>query len=125
MAQDRMKMNGVDIWQPDEGLKYNTEITYTKDSGRVQSGEAHITPMFTVEQLGYTATNIPQEEVTKILQIIDSGKPFTLHYFSLHYGRWRDAAFYVGKNSYDVGSLKDDDRYVSSLTFNMTGVKPI
>ena len=125
MVQERMQMNSGDIWQPDKGLQYNTETTYTEDSGRVQSGEAHITPMFTVEQLGYSATNVPQAEVTKILQIIDSGKPFTLHYFSMHYGTWRDAKFYVGKGQYSVGSWKTGEEYVESLSFNMTGVKPI
>ena len=125
MAQERMMMNDIVIHQPEKGLKYSTETKYSQDSGRVQSGEAHITPLFTVEQLGYSATNIKQPEVTKILQIIDSGKPFTLHYFSMHYGAWRDAPFYVGKGDYNVGSWKEGDEYVESLSFNMTGVKPI
>lgn len=125
MAQDKMKMNGVEIWQPDKGLQYNTETTYSEDSGRVQKGPAHITPLFTVEQLGYAAKNVPQAEVTKILQIIDGGSPFTLHYFSMHYGEWRDAKFYVGKGQYSVGSWKTGEEYVESLSFNMTGVNPL
>lgn len=125
MAQDRMQMNGVDIWQPDKGLKYSTETKYSEDSGRVQSGPAHITPLFTVEQLSYSAKNVPQPEVTKILQVIDTGKPFTLHYFSMHYGTWRTASFYVGKGDYNVGSWKTGEEYVESLSFNMTGVNPI
>lgn len=125
MAQDRMRINGEDIWQPDEGLQYNTETTYTEDSTRVMTGAAHFTPLFTVEQLGYTATNIPQPEVTKILQKIDKGQSFNLHYFSMHYGRWRDGVFYVGKGQYSVGSLVNDQEYVKSLSFNMTGVNPI
>lgn len=47
MAQDRMRINGEDIWQPDEGLQYNTETTYTEDSTRVMTGAAHFTPLFT------------------------------------------------------------------------------
>lgn len=125
MAQDRMKMNGIEIFQPDKGLQYSTETKYSEDSGRVQSGPAHITPLFTVEQLGYKATNVPQKEVTKILQIIDKGWPFTLHYFSMHYGEWRDEKFYVGKGQYSVGSWKTGEEHVESLSFNMTGVNPI
>lgn len=125
MTQDKMKMNGAVVWQPDIGLQYSTETKYSEDSGRVQSGQAHITPLFTVEQLGYSASNVPQPEVTKILQIIDTGKPFRLHYFSMHYGTWRDGMFYVGKGQYNVGSWKCGEEYVESLTFNMTGVDPI
>lgn len=125
MAQDRMKINDVEIWQPDKGLQYSTETTFSSDSARVQSGVGHFTPLFTVEQLGYSAKNVPQPEVTKILQFIDTGKTFTLHYFSMHYGEWRDATFYVAKGQYNVGSWKVGEEYVESLSFNMTGVKPI
>lgn len=125
MAQNRMKMNDIEVWQPDEGLQYNTETTYSEDSARTQSGKGHFTPLFTVEQLGYSASNVPQADVTKILQIIDSGKSFMLHYFSMHYGEWRDAPFYVGKGQYSVGSWKTGEEFVKSLSFNMTGVNPL
>lgn len=123
--QDRIRINGEDIWQPDENLKYSTETTYTEDSTRVMSGAGHFTPLFTVEQLSYSASNVPQREATKILQMIDKGHPFTLHYFSMHYGKWRDANFYVGKGQYSVGTLEENMEYVKELSFNMTGVNPI
>lgn len=125
MAQQRMMMNGMNVHQPDEGLKFNTETKYSEDSGRVQSGKAHITPLFTVEQYGYSATNVPQAEATKILQIICTGKPFKLHYFSMYYGTWRDAMFYVGKGDFDISSWKEGEESVKSLSFNMTGVDPL
>ena len=125
MAQQRIMMNDTVIHQPDEGLKFNTETKYSQDSGRVQNGEAHITPLFTVEQYGYTATNVPQEKATEIIRIICTGKPFKLHYFSMYYGEWRDAMFYVGKGDFDIGSLKEGEECVKTLSFNMTGVKPI
>lgn len=125
VKQDRMRMNDIDIWQPDKGLQYSTETTYTEGSARTMNGIGHFTPLFTVEQLGYSATHVPQPEVTKILRIIDSGGYFKLHYFSMHHGRWRDDMFYVGKGQYNVGSWKTGDEYVESLTFNMTGVNPI
>lgn len=125
MAQQKIKMNDIEIHQPDEGLKFSTETKYSQDSGRVQNGDAHITPLFTVEQYGYTATNVPQKKATEIIQIICTGKPFKLHYFSMYYGEWRDAMFYVGKGDFDISSLKEGEECVKTLSFNMTGVKPI
>lgn len=125
MAQEKIKINGEEIYQPDSGISYDFETTYTSDSTRTQSGEGNFTPMFTVEQLGYMATHIPQKEATKILQKVARGQYFTLHYFSMFYGEWRDDTFYVGKNSMKIGSLKDGDEYLDELSFNMTGRNPI
>ncbi len=125
MAQDTIKINGQEIYQPDENLAYDFETTYTEDSGRVQTGTGYFIPLFTVEQLNYTATDVPQAEATKILQMIDSGHEFTLHYFSMHYGRWRDGRFYVGKGDLSIGTLEDGEETLQSLSFNMTGVDPI
>ena len=126
MMQDLIRINGVDIFQPDEGLGYNFETTYTEDSTRLQSGSANFVPMFTVEQLNYTATDIPMEEATKILQMIAKGNDFTLHYYSVYYGGWRDGKFRVGKSSsISIGSLEDGNEKLSSLSFNMTGDNPL
>ena len=118
-------MNGVRIWQPDEGLAYNFETTYTSDSGRTAAGPLIDTPMFTVEQLGYTATDIPASEASAILQMMGKGQHFMLTYYSLYYRAWRTAEFYVGKGSASIGRLKYDDMRLDSLTFNMTGVDPL
>ena len=124
--QDLIRINGVDIFQPDEGLSYAFESTYTEDSTRLQTGTANFVPLFTVEQLNYTATDIPMEEATKILQMIAKGNDFTLHYFSVYYGGWRDGKFRVGKsNSISIGSLEENNEKLSSLSFNMTGDNPL
>lgn len=123
--QDRIKINEVDIYQPDEGLDYNFESTYTSDSTRVQSGHGHFTPLFTVEQLGFTASNLPVSEASKILKLVAKGNYFTLHYFSLYYGIWRDDTFYVGKGSGGIKTLKINEETVEELSFNMTGVNPL
>ena len=123
--QDTIKINGIEIFQPDEGLQANFETTYTSDSTRVQSGVAHFTPMFTVEQFSYQATDVPMDKATEILQIIAKGYPFTLHYFSVYYGVWRDGTFRVGKGSLAIGSLEENNTKLSSLSFNMTGDEPI
>ena len=125
MAQEYIKMNGTLIAQPDEGLGYDFETTYTEDSTRVQSGTLHASAMFTVEALSYKATYLPAAEATRILQIVDGGRPFTLHYYSLHYGGWRDGRFYVGKGSLAIGRLNAGSETVDELSFNMIGVDPI
>lgn len=123
--QDKIKINGIEIYPPDNDLASGFETTFTPDSGRVQSGVMHATPMFTAEQFTYTATDIPIAESSKILQMIVHGYSFTLHYFSPYYGRWRDDKFRVGKGSLSIGSLKKGEEKLTSLSFNMTGDNPI
>ena len=125
MAQEYIKLNGTVIAQPDEGLGYDFETTYTEDSTRVQSGTLHASAMFTVESLSYKASCLTAAQVTQILQIVDRGRPFTLHYYSLHYGAWRDGRFYVGKGSLTIGRLNAREETVDELSFNMIGVDPI
>lgn len=123
--QDYIKMNGITIRQPDEGLGFNFETTYTEDSTRVQSGEGHFTPMFTAESFSYAASWLTVEEMKTILQIVAKGGNFTLHYFSPYYGAWRDAPFYVGQGSLSIGRLNEAKEQFDSLSFNMIGVNPI
>lgn len=124
--QERIKINGIDVWQPDEGqLSYNFETTYTEDTTRVQSGEIHLTPMFTVESFGYSGSNLPMPKMVEILQNVAKGNRFTLHYFSPYFGTWRDDTFYVGKGSLSVGKLIEGEEIFDSLSFNMVGVNPI
>ena len=124
--QDLIRINGVDIFQPDEDLGYAIETTFTEDSTRLQNGSANFVPMFTVEQLSYQATDIPIEKATEILQMVGKGESFTLHYFSVFYGGWRDGTFRVGKsNTISIGSLEEGNEKLSTLSFNMTGDEPL
>ena len=125
MAQERYTINGIAIRQPDSGLAYDFETTYTEDSTRVQSGEGHFTPMFTVEALGYEASFLTIQEMQTILQLVAKGENFQLHYFSPYYGVWRTDSFYVGKGSLKIGCLIEDGEMYDSLSFNMIGVNPI
>lgn len=120
-----IKMNGTKIYQPDEGLEYKFTTTYTENSKRTQSGKGHFSPLFTVEQYGYKATNVPSAEVSKILKIIAKGKKFTLHCFSLYQNKWIDAPFYVGKGDLNIKNVSAESGIVGELSFNMTGVNPI
>lgn len=123
--QEVIKINGIEIYQPDSDLACSFETTFTSDSGRVQSGEMHASPMFTVEQFTYCATDIPIKKASEILQMIVHGRTFTLHYFSPYYGIWRDGKFRVGKGNLSIGKLKKDEEKLTSLSFNMTGDNPI
>ena len=122
---DRIRINGLDIFQPDEGLQASFETTYTEDSTRLQNGQANFVPMFTVEQFSYNATDVPIAEASKIIQQVIKGEKFTLHYFSPYYGAWRDGVFRVGKGQFSIGTLEESGEKLSSLSFNMTGDNPL
>lgn len=125
MAQEYIKINGVVIRQPDEGLGYDFETTYSADTTRTQNGRLVATRMFTVEALTYSASHMTAEEMRTILRAIAKGGVFTLHYFSPYYGAWRDGRFYVGKGSLSIRRLNASGEYYDSLSFRMTGVDPI
>lgn len=125
MSQDKIKINGTVIRQPDEKLVCSFETTYTEDSTRTQDGKGHFTRMFTVEQLSYTATHVSVKDASQILKFIIKGEYFILHYYSLYYNEWRDDTFYVGKGNFTIGTLSENNEYISSLSFNMTGVNPL
>ena len=125
MAQNYIKINNTVIRQPDEGLGFDFETTYTEDSTRVQSGVLHSTPMFTVESLSYSASTLTVAEAKTILQFVAKGNTFTLHYFSPYYGAWRDDKFYVGKGSLEIGRLNESGERIDGLSFNLIGVNPI
>lgn len=123
--QEKITINGTVIRQPDTGLAFDFETTYTEDSTRVQSGVGHFTPMFTVEAFGYEASGLTKAEMYTILQLVAKGGNFQLHYYSPYYGTWRTDTFYVGKGSLKIGSLIEDGELFDSLSFNMIGVNPI
>ena len=125
MAQDKIKMNSAVIRQPDAGLGYNFETTYTSDTTRSQSGVLYAPAVFTVEALSYKATGLTKAEMSQILQIVATGEPFLLHYFSPYYATWRTDSFYVGKGSLTIGTLNESDETFDELSFNMIGVNPI
>lgn len=126
MAQDKFMINDdVNTVQPDKGLKYDFETTYSEDTVRVQSGVMHITPLFTVEALGYSRKDLSAADMKLMLQKVAKGKPFKAHYFSAYYGQWRDDYFYVGKGSLNTGTWKQNEERFETLSFNMIGVNPL
>lgn len=125
MAQNRIKINNTVIYQPDEDLGYAFETTYSEDTARVISGKLNATPLFTVERLSYSASNIPVSEAAAILQRVAKGQKYDLYYFSPYYGTWREAKFYTPSGSIQIKRLKQNQEFYSNLSFDMTGVNPL
>lgn len=123
--QNEIKINGVKVFQPDEDMGWSFETTYSEGSTRTQAGKGRFTPLFTVEQLSYSASDVPIAEASLILNMVARGKNFSLFYFSAYYGRWRTDTFYVGQGEISIGTLEEDGERLSSLSFNMTGVNPL
>lgn len=121
MAQNYITINGVKIRQPDEGLGYDFETTYTEDSKRTQRGKLTTSRLYTVESFSYSATNVTAEEMKIILHELMKGEFFTLHYWSPYYGAWRDDEFYVGRGSLVFSRLNENEERYDNLTFNMVG----
>lgn len=125
MAQEYITINGIKIRQPDKGLGYDFKTQYTEDTGRVQSGTLHATPLFTVESFSYSASFLTLDEMKTILQQVARGNSFRLHYFSPYFGTWRTDDFYVSEGSLSIGRLNEDNEKYESLEFTMQGVNPI
>lgn len=125
MAQNYITINDVKIRQPDKGLGYGFETQFTKDTGRVQNGKMHTTPLFTVETFTYSASFLTVDEMKEILQQVARGTPFHLHYFSPYFGIWRTDTFYVPKGTLNIGRLVENREKFDLLRFTMTGVNPI
>lgn len=131
MAQNYIQMsadgiNWTTIRQPDSGLSYNFETTYTADSTRTTSGDLPAKSMFTIEQYGYSASRVSASEMSTILGFIVRGRPFYLRHFSPVSGNWvSNRQFYVGKGELNIGSLSENCEYFEELSFNMTSCKPI
>lgn len=120
---DRYKINGLLIPQPDEDMQCSFETTYSEGSNRTQKGVALITPLFTVIQYSYKATNVPvDEKSTNLVNAIIKGKPFILYHWLAHKNEWRSEKFYVGKMHYNIRHVGE---YYSEISFNMQGVNPL
>ncbi len=130
MPQQKIKFSsdGGSTWttiaQPDK-LGYSFETTYTEDSGRVQSGKATVSPMFTVEafSLGYEFLTLA--EAYTIIQFILKGGKIKVQYPSVYYNGWRTGEFYVGRGSTNWGTILVGEEIVEDFQFNLVGVNPI
>lgn len=123
MAQDRISVGGWSTVQPTQ-FNYNFQTTSSEDSGRVMSGKAAITPLFTVEAFDVVYKNLTPAQASALLQKIVQ-RPghvfFNLHYFSPYYGTWRTDQFYVGEGSLNIQTLEEGDENISEISCSFVG----
>lgn len=124
MAQNVIKINDTEIWQPDRDMAWSYEVTYTPDSARAQDGTGYFTEMFTTESFAYSATDIPVEEARKILRRIVA-KKYSLFVFNPFFGKWMTVKCYTGQGSLNIGTLEEDGETISSLSFNAVDIVPL
>lgn len=122
--QDKYKINGIEIWQPDRDMTWNHETTYTPDSARTQDGKGHFTEMFTTESFSYQATSVPVAEVSKILRMI-IGKKYDLYTYNPYFGKWMTVRCYTGQGSITIGSLEENHERISSISFNAVDINTL
>ena len=127
MAQQYITIAGVQIVQPDEMVGFSFESTYTEDSGRVQSGSAVVSPMYTVEAYALKWSSLTLTEASQILKAGDlvRGKKFAMHYPSAVTGDWTTKQFYVGQGTMSWSRMNMGDELIEGLSFNVIGVEPI
>ena len=117
--------DGVEIAQPEQGMGFDYETTYTEDSGSVQSGVAVVTPLFTVKSFSYTRTHPTVAQVAQILSYILSGKKYEMYCFNPETASWEWDVYYTGKGNMAIGHLTKDGGYYDGFSFNAVGVNPI
>ena len=117
--------DGVEIAQPDKGLGFNYETTYTSDSGRIQNGNAIVAPMFTVKQYAYSRAHPTTAEVAVILGYIAGGAKFDMYAFNPITNSWGWDTYYVGQGNMSIGYLSPNGGHYDSFSFNAVGVNPI
>ena len=122
---DRYKINGKRMPQPDKDMTCNFETTYSGGSDRTQFGKALLTPLFTVVQYSYEATNVPVTDAEEMVNAIIDGKPFNLYHYSIRHHDWRTESFYVGKGAFSLACVAPGEEYYSKISFNMQGVDPL
>lgn len=123
MAQKRIAVDGWNAVQP-MTFDYNFQTTSSEDSGRVMSGRANISPLFTVEAFDVTYEDLTPAQASALLKKIVQrpSKPyFSLYYYSPYYGNWRTDEFYVGEGSLKVKTLKDGEEMMSQISCSFVG----
>lgn len=123
MAQNRIAVDGWSTVQPTK-FDYNFQTTSSEDSGRVMSGRANISPLFTVEAFDVTYEDLTPAQASALLKKIVQrpSKPyFSLYYFSPYYGNWRTDQFYVGEGSLNVRTLKEGEEMMAQISCSFVG----
>ena len=115
--------------QPISGTVAEVEKTYTADSGRNYAGEAIIKVQFMVEKFTWEVRDLTLADCALLAQLVmgrdNELDRFEIHYVSAYYGGWRDAWFYVGKGSFQIGQVNNNTGIIDKVSFNCIGVYPV
>lgn len=121
--QKRIAIDGWSDIQPST-FEWSFETTVTEDSGRAISGAPYITPLFTVQAYDVEYEHLPLQAAKTLLQKIVQrpSKPyFSLYAYSPFSGTWETKDYYVGDGSLTVGSLEDNNEYISRISCRFVG----
>lgn len=121
--QNRIAIDGWDELQP-TSFDWSFETTSTEDSGRAMSGAPYITPLFTVQAYDVEYEHIKLAQAKEILRRIvqTPSKPFfRLYAYSPYNGKWETAEYYVGDGTLKVGSLEENNEFISHITCHFVG----
>ena len=122
-TQERIAVGSFNTKQPTT-FEWSFETTSTEDSGRSMSGNAMITPLFTVEAFAVEYEELTVAEAKTLLnEIVQRPKKpyFLMHYFSPYYGVWRTGQFYVGDGSLRIKTLKRGTETVETISCTFVG----
>ena len=123
--QDYLTFNGVVVKVPDDdGYSANLATTSTEDSNRDMSLVMHNTPIGTVESYSLKWSELTPFEASAILQQVLNKPSFTVHYFDILTGTWRDGEFYASNFNAPARILLDGEEHWDELSFNIIGVNP-
>ena len=126
MAQNHLKFGNYQPPDPDEdGYQVQFAVTSTASSGRTQRGNMINTTMFTVESYSLKWTDIPAEDVKKILEQIMRKNSFSFYHFNVYSCQWEEGEFYVANINSPFYSLEDGEERVEELSFQVTGINPV
>lgn len=123
--QDCLKMNEIEIVQPDEdGYSANLSTTSTEDSDRDMSLVMHNTPIGTVVSYSLKWSDIKAADAALILSQVLNKSSFTFHYFDILTATWRDGEFYATTFNSPSKTVEDGVEAWDELSFNVIGVNP-
>lgn len=123
MAQQKIKISGIEIAQPNE-YKPNLATTSTSDSDRDQTLVMHNTPIGTVESYSLKWSNIKADKVAQILSLVLNKPSFEVHYFDVISGTWKKGMFYASNFSSSAVTLEEGEEWYDDLSFNIVGINP-
>lgn len=121
--QDFFRFNGIVTIQPDT-YSANLATTSTEDSDRDMALVMHNTPIGTVASYDMGWKYIQPLHAAQILAEILNKSSFSLHYFDILSGTWRDGEFYASNFNSPCKTLEEGVECWDELSFTVVGVNP-